>query len=231
MATPTILVVEDDIAIREMLRFVLDQNGFEIIEAEDAENAQGLIQSSCPSLILLDWMLPGPSGVEFAHNLKKRKGTRDIPIIMITARGEETDKVKGLESGADDYITKPFSTRELVARIQAVLRRMAPHQSDEVVELDGLLLDPTRRQVAANGNNLNLGPTEFKLLHFFMTHQCRVYSRGQLLDWVWGVNSFVEERTVDVCVRRLRCGLETHRFDTLIQTIRGVGYRFSSSRA
>ena len=175
MATPTILVVEDDIAIREMLRFVLDQNGFEIIEAEDAENAQGLIQSSCPSLILLDWMLPGTSGVEFARNLKKRKGTRDIPIIMITARGEETDKVKGLESGADDYITKPFSTRELVARIQAVLRRMAPHQSDEVVELDGLLLDPTRRQVAANGNNLNLGPTEFKLLHFFMTHQCRVY--------------------------------------------------------
>ena len=141
MATPTILVVEDDIAIREMLRFVLDQNGFEIIEAEDAENAQGLIQSSCPSLILLDWMLPGTSGVEFAHNLKKRKGTRDIPIIMITARGEETDKVKGLESGADDYITKPFSTRELVARIQAILRRVQTKSKSGIKTIGALCID------------------------------------------------------------------------------------------
>ena len=179
MPAPTILIVEDDVAIREMLRFVLQQENFDIVEAEDAEYAQAQIDLIHPSLILLDWMLPGISGVEFARRLKRGARTRNIPIVLITARGEETDKVKGLESGADDYVTKPFSTRELVARIRAVLRRSSPHESNEVVESGGLTLNPTVRQVVADGKVVDLGPTEFKLLHFFMTHEGRVYERGQ----------------------------------------------------
>ena len=229
MPAPTILIVEDDVAIREMLRFVLQQENFDIVEAEDAEYAQAQIDLIHPSLILLDWMLPGMSGVEFARRLKRGARTRNIPIVLITARGEETDKVKGLESGADDYVTKPFSTRELVARIRAVLRRSSPHESNEVVESGGLTLNPTVRQVVADGKVVDLGPTEFKLLHFFITHEGRVYERGQLLDLVWGVNSFVEERTVDVSVRRLRHALEPHCCDNLVQTVRGFGYRFSST--
>ena len=174
-------------------------------------------------------MLPGISGVEFARRLKRGARTRNIPIVLITARGEETDKVKGLESGADDYVTKPFSTRELVARIRAVLRRSSPHESNEVVESGGLTLNPIVRQVFADGKVVDLGPTEFKLLHFFITHEGRVYERGQLLDLVWGVNTFVEERTVDVSVRRLRHALEPYGCDNLVQTVRGFGYRFSST--
>ena len=229
MPAPTILIVEDDVAIREMLRFVLQQENFDIVEAEDAEYAQAQIDLIHPSLILLDWMLPGISGVEFARRLKRGARTRNIPIVLITARGEETDKVKGLESGADDYVTKPFSTRELVARIRAVLRRSSPHESNEVVESGGLTLNPIVRQVVADGKVVDLGPTEFKLLHFFITHEGRVYERGQLLDLVWGVNTFVEERTVDVSVRRLRHALEPYGCDNLVQTVRGFGYRFSST--
>ena len=229
MPAPTILIVEDDVAIREMLRFVLQQENFDIVEAEDAEYAQAQIDLIHPSLILLDWMLPGISGVEFARRLKRGARTRNIPIVLITARGEETDKVKGLESGADDYVTKPFSTRELVARIRAVLRRSSPHESNEVVESGGLTLNPIVRQVFADGKVVDLGPTEFKLLHFFITHEGRVYERGQLLDLVWGVNTFVEERTVDVSVRRLRHALEPYGCDNLVQTVRGFGYRFSST--
>ena len=225
---PTILVVEDDPAVRELLAFILKQNNFEITEVEDAESAQQKLLQKHPGLILVDWMLPGMSGVDFAKQIKANKATTDIPIIMLTARGEEEDKVRGLECGADDYVTKPFSPRELVARIRAVMRRLVPHKSDEVATFGDLLLDPVRHQVSVAGKLLQMGPTEFKLLHFFMTHQERVYSRSQLLDWVWGANSFVEERTVDVYVRRLRTALEVHSYDAMIQTVRGVGYRCSA---
>lgn len=229
--SPKILVVEDDQAIREMLRFVLQQKHFDILEAENAEQALRLIHDRSPSLILLDWMLPGMSGVDLARKLKEAQETSNLPIIMITAKGEEEDMVRGLDSGADDYVTKPFSPRELVARIRAVLRRAVPHKNDEPVGIRGLMLDPTTHRVTIEEELVEMGPTEFRLLHFFMTHQDRVYSRSQLLDWVWGTNSFVEERTVDVYVRRLRKVLELEQYDKMLQTIRGVGYRFSQHAA
>ena len=229
--SPKILVVEDDQAIRKMLRFVLQQKHFDILEAEDAEQAFRLIHNKSPSLILLDWMLPGMSGVDLARKLKEVQETSHLPIIMITAKGEEEDMVRGLDSGADDYVTKPFSPRELVARIRAVLRRAVPHKNDEPVGIRGLMLDPTTHRVTIEEELVAMGPTEFRLLHFFMTHQDRVYSRSQLLDWVWGTNSFVEERTVDVYVRRLRKVLELEQYDKMLQTIRGVGYRFSQHAA
>ena len=228
MVGPTILVVEDDSAVREMLRFVLQQNHFEVVEAVDAESAQNYLMEGRPSLVLLDWMLPGMSGVDFAKKLKRDRLTRDIPVIIVTAKGAEEDKVRGLESGADDYITKPFSTRELIARVRAVIRRVLPHIDQDRVEINGLMLDPTTHRVSINKVPLELGPTEFRLLHFFMTHQNRVYSRSQLLDWVWGTNSFLEERTVDVYIRRLRTALAPKEHDGLLQTVRGVGYRFST---
>lgn len=227
MAAPTILIVEDDSAIREMLRFVLQQNNFDIVESIDAIEAQNVINRRQPNLILLDWMLPGLSGVDFAKQLKQDNLTRYIPIVMLTARGEEEDMVRGLNSGADDYITKPFSPRELIARLRAVLRRLTPHESDEAVEVDGLRLDPASHRVLIDDQPLVIGPTEFKLLHFLMTHPGRVYSRSQLLDWVWGPTAFVEERTVDVYVRRLRALLTPTGHDKLLHTVRGVGYRFS----
>ncbi len=229
--SPKILVVEDDQAIREMLRFVLKQKHFDILEAENAEQALRLIHDRSPSLILLDWMLPGMSGVDLARKLKEVQETSNLPIIMITAKGEEEDMVRGLDSGADDYVTKPFSPRELVARIRAVLRRAVPHKNDEPVGIRGLMLDPTTHRVTIEEELVEMGPTEFRLLHFFMTHQDRVYSRSQLLDWVWGTNSYVEERTVDVYVRRLRKVLELEQYDKMLQTIRGVGYRFSQHAA
>ena len=229
--SPKILVVEDDQAIREMLRFVLQQKHFDILEAENAEQALRLIHDRSPSLILLDWMLPGMSGVDLARKLKEVQETSNLPIIMITAKGEEEDTVRGLDSGADDYVTKPFSPRELVARIRAVLRRAVPHKNDEPVGIRGLMLDPTTHRVTIEEELVEMGPTEFRLLHFFMTHQDRVYSRSQLLDWVWGTNSYVEERTVDVYVRRLRKVLELEQYDKMLQTIRGVGYRFSQHAA
>ena len=229
MDVPDILVVEDDRAIRDMLNFVLAQHRFNIIESNDAESAQQRILQKLPNLILLDWMLPGQSGIDFAQQLRADPNTRDIPIIMITAKGEEIDKVSGLNSGADDYITKPFSPRELIARIKAVLRRGAHTDDQEVVAISGLTLNRSLHQVKAHGHPLDLGPTEFKLLHFLMQHPERVYGRDQLLDRVWGRDVFVEERTVDVCVRRLRKTLEPHGFDKFVETIRGVGYRFSAN--
>lgn len=223
-----VLLVEDEAPIREMLEFVLEQSGFETIQAEDYQIALDMVKEPYPDLILLDWMLPGGSGVQLAKKLKQHEYTRDIPIIMLTARGEEEDKVRGLDSGADDYITKPFSPKELVARIKAVMRRVTPTASEEPVTFNGLNLDPVSHRVSANEEPLDMGPTEFKLLHFFMTHVERVYSREQLLDNVWGTNVYVEDRTVDVHIRRLRKAISKYGHDDMIQTVRGAGYRFSA---
>jgi two-component system phosphate regulon response regulator PhoB len=226
----TILLVEDEPAIQELIAANLMRAGTMCVRAADAETAQRIVRDALPDLILLDWMLPGMSGVEFARRLRSEERTRGIPLIMLTARGEEQDKVLGLESGADDYITKPFSPRELVARIKAVLRRRAPETTEDPVELGGLRLDPATHRLAAAGNPVTLGPTEFRLLHFLMTHPERVHSRAQLLDQVWGDHVFVEERTVDVHIRRLRCALEPSGHDSLVQTVRGSGYRFSTQQ-
>jgi len=225
--TANILVVEDEPAIQELLAFNVTQCGYRALQAYDADSALALINRALPDLILLDWMLPGISGIELAKRLRADQRTHNIPIIMLTARTDERDKVMGLESGADDYITKPFSPRELMARIRAVLRRRAPQMSDDLVRVEGLELSPVTHRVNANGTNIDLGPTEFRLLHFFMTHIERVYSRSQLLDQVWGDHVFVEERTVDVHIRRLRQALEPSGLDSLVQTVRGSGYRFS----
>lgn len=224
----TILLVEDEAPIREMLSFVLEQAGFNVIEAEDFDVALEKVKEPYPDLILLDWMLPGGSGVQLAKKLKQHEFTRDIPVIMLTARGEEDDKIRGLEAGADDYVTKPFSPKELVARIKAVMRRVTPTSKEEPIEFNGLILEPISHRVTANGDALDMGPTEFKLLHFFMTHSERVYSRELLLDNVWGTNVYVEDRTVDVHIRRLRKALSQHGHDAMIQTVRGAGYRFSN---
>lgn len=225
--TANILLVEDEPAIQELLAFNVLQCGFRAIQAFDVASAAAEIKRALPDLILLDWMLPDTTGVEFARRLRADQRTRNIPIIMLTARTEERDKVMGLEAGADDYITKPFSPRELMARIRAVLRRRMPQMSEETVSAAGLELSPTTHRISANGSSLELGPTEFRILHFFMTHPERVYSRGQLLDQIWGDHVFVEERTVDVHIRRLRQALEPSGLDSLIQTVRGSGYRFS----
>ncbi|PKI14276.1 phosphate regulon transcriptional regulator PhoB [Colwellia sp. 12G3] len=223
-----ILVVEDETPIREMISFVLDQNGFNAIEASDIDQALAKIHEPYPDLILLDWMLPGGTGVALAKKLKQSEYTRNIPIIMLTARSDEDDKVKGFEAGVDDYVTKPFSPKELIARIKAVIRRVSPTSLEEEVDFHGLKLDPVAHRVAINGNSLDLGPTEFRLLHFFMTHTERVYSREQLLDNVWGTNIYVEDRTVDVHIRRLRKAISGEGHDDFVQTVRGAGYRFSS---
>jgi two-component system, OmpR family, phosphate regulon response regulator PhoB len=225
--TANILLVEDEPAIQELLAFNVTQCGFRAIQATDVASATAEINRALPDLILLDWMLPDTTGVELARRLRADQRTRNIPIIMLTARSEELDKVRGLESGADDYITKPFSPRELMARIRAVLRRRMPEMSEETVRVAGLELSPVTHRVNAMGENLELGPTEFRILHFFMTHVERVYSRAQLLDHVWGDHVFVEERTVDVHIRRLRQALEPSGLDNLVQTVRGSGYRFS----
>jgi len=223
-----ILLVEDEPAIQELIAVNLTRAGHNVIRVADAEAAQRLVREALPDLILLDWMLPGMSGVELAKRMRADERTRTTPIIMLTARGEEQDKVTGLETGADDYITKPFSPRELVARIKAVLRRRAPQATDDPVEMGGLRLDPVAHRVSAGEQALALGPTEFRLLHFLMTHPERVHSRAQLLDQVWGDHVFVEERTVDVHIRRLRSALEGSGHDQFIQTVRGSGYRFST---
>jgi two-component system phosphate regulon response regulator PhoB len=211
-----------------MIIFSLGQAGFEPVGAADAREAQAHIADARPDLILLDWMLPGVSGLELARRWKREDLTADIPVIMLTARAEEDDKVRGLETGADDYITKPFSPRELVARIRAVLRRAAPEATEEQLEADGLTLDCAGHRVTAGQEVLAMGPTEFRLLRFFMSHPERVYSRSQLLDRVWGSNVYVEERTVDVHIRRLRKALEPSGHERLVQTVRGAGYRFST---
>jgi two-component system phosphate regulon response regulator PhoB len=222
-----ILVVEDEPAIQLLIATNLRREGHEVLAAPDAETAQRQIHAALPDLILLDWMLPGISGLEFARRLRADPRTRAVPVIMLTARGDERDKVAGLEGGADDYITKPFSPRELLARIQAVLRRGRPQAAADAVELGGLRLDPVAHRVLAAGAPVNLGPTEFRLLHYLMTHPERVHSRDQLLDQVWGDHVYVEERTVDVHIRRLRAALETSGLDHHVQTVRGSGYRFS----
>ncbi|HSH53886.1 MAG TPA: phosphate regulon transcriptional regulator PhoB [Methylotenera sp.] len=222
-----ILVVEDEPAIQELLALNITQAGHNAMRALSVEHAQELLRETMPDLILLDWMLPGTNGLEFARKLKSDAVTKAIPIIMLTARGDEYDKVRGLEVGADDYVTKPFSPRELNARIKAVLRRRAPQMTDDPIEVSGLRLDPTTHRVTGNDKVIDLGPTEFRLLHFFMTNSERVHTRSQLLDKVWGDRVFVEDRTVDVHIRRLRNALSISGHEDLIQTVRGAGYRLS----
>ena len=228
--TATILVVEDEPAIQELISYSLRQAGYVVFCAEDAEQAMSVVNEALPALVLLDWMLPGMSGVEFARVLRRAARTKTIPIIMLTARAEESDKIAGLEIGADDYITKPFSPRELIARIKAVLRRRSPEISDDMIEIGGLKLDPATHRITVNDQEVALGPTEFRLLHFLMSHSERVHTRSQLLDGVWGDHVFVEDRTVDVHIRRLRKALEIVAKDDLIQTVRGSGYRLSDAR-
>ncbi|MGE0386141.1 MAG: phosphate regulon transcriptional regulator PhoB [Gammaproteobacteria bacterium] len=223
-----ILIVDDEPAIRQMLGFALTSHGFGFEEAGNAEEAQQALKSGATDLILLDWMLPGVSGLELARRLRRDPKTRDVPIIMLTARGEEADKVSALDTGADDYITKPFSTRELLARVRAVLRRNTGSEPVGILDAGGLRIDTATHRASAGDTVLDLSPTEFRLLHFFITHPERVYTRSQLLDQVWGDNVYIEERTVDVHIRRLRKVLEPHRYDRFIQTVRSVGYRFST---
>lgn len=224
----TVLVVEDEPSIQELIAASLQRAGHKVLRADSAEDAGRLVGETLPDVVLLDWMLPGMSGIQYARRLRSEERTQDLPIIMLTARSEEHDKVAGLEAGADDYLTKPFSPRELLARIKAVLRRRAPQMTEDCVEVEGLRMDPVTHRVTGNSQTLDLGPTEFRLLHFFMTHAERVHSRAQLLDQVWGDHIFVEERTVDVHIRRLRVSLEQTGHDRLIQTVRGTGYRFSA---
>ncbi len=226
----TILVVEDEPDIRELIAYNLEGAGHAALRAGSAEEALESVREALPDLIVIDWMLPGLSGMDLARRLKASKRTEGVPVIMVTARGSEEDKLAGLDIGADDYMTKPFSPRELNARIKAVLRRRAPQMIDDTVDVEGLHLDPASHRVTAGGKTLELGPTEFRLLHFFMTHPERVYSRAQLLDQVWGDHVFIEERTVDVHIRRLRKALEASRHDALVQTVRSAGYRFSAGR-
>lgn len=227
MPQKKILLVEDELAIREMMKFAFYKSDYVFLEAEDAEVAQVMIMKECPDLILLDWMLPGISGLELARRLKKNDISKEIPIIMLTARGEENDRVRGLDAGADDYVTKPFSPRELMARIKAVLRRVAPEQNG-IIELGGIRMDSEKHRLSVADKKFELGPTEYKLLYFFMTHPERVYNRSQLLDRVWGGDVYIEERTVDVHIRRLRKVLAEFNVAHLIQTVRGTGYRFST---
>ncbi|RYZ87766.1 MAG: phosphate regulon transcriptional regulatory protein PhoB [Proteobacteria bacterium] len=223
-----ILIVDDESAIRDMLRVALEMAEYDCLEASNAQEAHALIVDEKPDLILLDWMLPGTSGIELARRLKRDEVTSGIPIIMLTAKGEEDNKIQGLDVGADDYITKPFSPRELVARLKAALRRADPKISGHPIIVNGLCLDPASHRVTINDQSIDMGPTEYRLLEFFLTHQERAYTRGQLLDHVWGGNVYVEERTVDVHIRRLRKALTVDRHEDLVQTVRGTGYRFST---
>ncbi|WP_439134770.1 phosphate regulon transcriptional regulator PhoB [Pseudomaricurvus sp.] len=227
MPQKTILIVDDESSIRDMLRIALEMADYHCMEAEDAQQAHSLIVDRKPDLVLLDWMLPGTSGIELARRLKRDEVTSQVPIIMLTAKGEEDNKVQGLEVGADDYITKPFSPRELVARLKAVLRRTDTLADSGPITVDGLTLDPVSHRVTINDTPVQMGPTEYRLLEFFLTHQERVYTRSQLLDHVWGGNVYVEERTVDVHIRRLRKALQQDDHDRFVQTVRGAGYRFS----
>ncbi len=224
----TVLIVEDEPAIQELIAFNLQQAGHHPLRAADAEHALRLMLDALPDLVLVDWMLPGLSGIELARRIRADRRTKSIPLIMLTARADERDKLLGLDTGADDYITKPFSPRELLARVKAVLRRRAPQMTDDLVQISDLRLDPSTHRVTGAGITVHLGPTEFRLLHYLMTHPERVHSRSQLLDQVWGDHVFVEERTVDVHIRRLRKALEPTRQENLVQTVRGAGYRLSA---
>ena len=228
MTQKQILIVEDEQPIREMIAFGLRRAGFVVREAEDCRSARAALVDQRPDLVLVDWMLPDNSGLELTRSLKRERETRDLPIIMLTARAEEVDKIAGLDGGADDYVTKPFSPRELIARVNAVLRRAGASDETETLRFEGLTLDRAAHRVMVREEPVALGPTEYRLLEFFMTHPERVYSREQLLDRVWGGNVYVEERTIDVHIRRLRRALEPYRSDHLVQTVRGAGYRFST---
>ncbi len=228
MSEKLILIVEDEPAIRQMIAFALQRSGFEVCEAFDARQAREALANQRPDLILIDWMLPDTSGLELTRSVKRDRHTRELPIIMLTARAEEADKVTGLDSGADDYLTKPFSPRELIARIHAVLRRSGAAGLDHIVEFDALKLDQQGQRITVGGQTVPLGPTEYRMLEFFMTHPERVFSRDQLLDRLWGGNVYVEERTIDVHVRRLRKSLEKFGVERFVQTVRGSGYRFSA---
>ena len=221
-----ILVVEDEAEVRELLAANLELAGYRVSVAGDVSRAETMMREVRPDLVLLDWVLPGVPGLSFARRLRANARTRDVPIVLLSTRGEEEDKVGALEGGADDYVTKPFSMRELLARIKAVLRRRAPQLADDVVDAFGLRLDPAARTLMAGGRKVELWATEFRLLHFFMTHAGRIFGRAKLLDEVWGDHVFVEERTVDVHIRRLRQALIPTGHDSLIETVRGVGYRF-----
>jgi two-component system phosphate regulon response regulator PhoB len=227
----SVLVVEDEAAIAELIAINLRHAGFQVTLAANAEQALSAVDAVLPDLILLDWMLPGQSGVTLARRWRADPRTKELPIIMLTARADETDKVVGLDAGADDYLTKPFSTQELLARIRAVLRRRVPEALDSAVDVGGLKLDPSTRRVSRHGIDLKLGPTEFRLLHFFLTHPERVHSRSQLLDRVWGDHVFIEERTVDVHVKRLREALTPARCAQMIETVRGAGYRLTQQQS
>jgi two-component system phosphate regulon response regulator PhoB len=228
-----ILIVDDEPAIRDMVAFALRKGDFEPVQAGDAREAQSAIADRIPDLILLDWMLPGTSGLELARRWRRDALTREVPIIMLTARGEENDRVGGLEAGVDDYVVKPFSARELLARIRAVMRRAREDEEDGSVSAGALRIDGAAHRVfarsGADEQAVPIGPTEYRLLHFFMTHPERVYSRAQLLDHVWGGSVYVEERTIDVHIRRLRKTLEPVGLDAMVQTVRGSGYRFSAA--
>ena len=225
----TILVVDDERAIREMVMMALEKEGFKCIEASDGHKAESLIKQTVPDLLLLDWMMPGLSGVDFTRKLRRNEQTEHLPIIMLTAKTEEEDLIKGLESGADDYITKPFSPRALIARIQSLLRRSNMDDlNNDILEIDGLTLNSSAHRIQFKGEEIEMGPTEFRLLQFFMQHPEKVYSRTQVLDQVWGDHVYVEERTVDVHIRRLRKVLTPSGLDQIIQTVRGTGYRLSS---
>jgi two-component system phosphate regulon response regulator PhoB len=230
MNTHTVLIVDDEFAIRDMLRMALEMSNFQCIEAENIQQAYQLIVDERPAIVLLDWMLPGGSGLELMNRLKREELTRDMPVIMLTAKTAEDNVIQGLDVGADDYITKPFAPRELIARIKALLRRSGGGVDGEKIQVAELLLDADSKRIFIGDLPLDMGPTEFNLLQFFMSHQERAYTRGQLLDQVWGANVYVEERTVDVHIRRLRKALQSSAGDysNMIQTVRGTGYRFSS---
>lgn len=231
VAEKTVLIIDDESSIREMIRVNLEIAGYQCLEAENAQTGHAMAIDNKPDIILLDWMMPNTSGIELLRRMRRDELTQNMPVIMLTAKDDEDNRVQGLDVGADDYVTKPFSPRELMARIKAVLRRSESDAAEAIIEVDGLKMDPASHRVFAGAATVDMGPTEFKLLKFFMTHQERAYSRGQLLDQVWGSNVYVEERTVDVHIRRLRKALETGARDygLLIQTVRGTGYRFSST--
>lgn len=226
MTVPRLLLVEDDPALAELIEFRFKAEGYAVTATPDGDEALLLAQEEAPDLVLLDWMIEGTSGIEVCRRLRRMQETAHVPIVMLTARGAEDDKIRGLDTGADDYVTKPFSPKELVARVRAVLRRRQPHLAGDVVEVGTLSLNPSTHRVIAAGQPVELGPTEFRLLLFFMSHPERVYSRAQLLDEVWGDHVFIEERTVDVHIRRLRAALEPTNEDSRIETVRGAGYRF-----
>ena len=227
---PTILVVEDEPSILELLRVNLVDAGYDVREAPNAEAAHAMLQASLPDLLLLDWMLPGQSGLAFAKQLRADARTKELPVIMVTARTDEADRVAGLEAWVDDYVTKPFSPRELKARIKSVLRRRAPEAAQELLAAGPLNLDPVTHRVSVDGRPVQIGPTEFRLLRFFLARPERVHSRTQLLDQVWGDHVYIEERTIDVHIRRLRLALEPFGQDGLIETVRGSGYRLAVPR-